>query len=166
MDAAVAEAGPSAPSALEHGVGWGAACSVLMMLAVLALKLTLPPALWGANAGHAAFAAGPVAMFFVAIVWAPLFENLIAQLLPLEILRRLRIGHRASIVLVAILWGAGHYVNGGLAHGITALLGGACFAWIYLRYRAFGIGQAYWTSAIAHATSNALALIASNYVFG
>lgn len=145
------------------GVMWGGASFVCAMLVLMVLKLVLPLTLWGGNAGAGALNASLGMQIMAALVWAPLFETFVGQLLPQEVLRRFSVSPGFCIATGSALWAIGHYLSGGVAHGLVALFAGAIFAFIYLRYRRCGLAVGYWTTAIAHLTHNALVLVAASH---
>ncbi|MGK5023202.1 CPBP family glutamic-type intramembrane protease [Janthinobacterium sp. RB2R34] len=162
----------SAPSAkvpvLRHvagAMGWAVlTCSVCF--AILAItKALLPPQYWGAHTGLARFEREmslPLLLFWV-VLYSPILETFVGQLLPLEILRRFRVNQPVSIFIGAVVWAIVHYLSGGLLHAIVALGSGAMFSLVYLRYREPGVASAYATTALARAVNNCLLLIAVAY---
>jgi hypothetical protein len=118
----------------------------------------LPPELWGHSAASGLGGLGWFGVFMAAVVYAPLIETLLGQVLPIELLRRLRAGPPAAVLLSALLFGAGHYLNGGLAHGITSFFSGAVFACAYLALRRTGPGPACLAACTAHAVQNGTVL--------
>jgi membrane protease YdiL (CAAX protease family) len=143
----------------------GAACTVTGILLIFALIAWLPPEQRGASAGSFLGGLSPARMFVVAVLWIPLWETLIAQLLPLEAGRRIGLPNWACILVVAGLFGLGHYFNGGLAHGICSASAGAIFSCAYLHLRPYGRRAACLASYLAHALNNWLALYIVPTVF-
>lgn len=152
---------PSTPGyALAAGVG--ALISVLLLLLSWLMFAVLGTANMGGLAGAPIFESGWMQTFFAAVVWAPLFETLIGQLIPIAVLTWL--GSRNSIVIVAsaVLFSAGHVVaGGGLAQGFVSLVAGLCFANIFAANMRRSLARAFVLTAISHATSNGLALLLS-----
>ncbi len=140
----------------------GIASSLAGLLCLLILETLLPKALWGPSAAAFLADSSAIVLFFQAVLLTPFIETFIAQLLPLEITRGLGLGPAACIAIVSALWGLGHYLNGGLAHGISAALGGAFFSTAYMLMRAHGYLPACLSSYSAHMTHNFLLL----FVFG
>ena len=127
------------------------------------LKLALPQDLWGQTAAQNLTGASDAAVFFAAIFFAPLYETFVAQLLPIEILRRCRAGAAVCIIVSAALFSLGHVLTGaGIAHGTTTLVAGLVFAYAYVSARTDGVGAGYVCAVVAHAGHNALLL----YVLG
>lgn len=136
----------------------GIASSLAILLCLLILETLIPKALWGPSAAAFLADSSAIVLFFQAVLFGPFIETFIGQLLPLEISKGLGLGPAASIVIVSVLWGLGHYHNGGLAHGICAGLGGAFFTMAYVIMRTHGCLPAYLSSSFAHMTHNFLLL--------
>ena len=157
-----------APPVLQQalaGLGWGLLTCVLCFVILFITKWLLPPEYWGAHTGLAKFkreVSLPMLVFWV-VIYSPILETFLGQLLPLEILKRLGASRQLSIFIGAILWAIVHYISGGLLHAIVALGSGAMFSFVYLRYREPGVAAAYATTAFARACNNALLLIAVAY---
>lgn len=143
-------------------VGWAVATCLLCFAILFAARALLPPQYWGAHAGLARFQREmplPLLLFWV-LVYSPILETFLGQLLPLEILKRFGVRQPLSILAGSLLWGLVHYLSGGLLHAIVALGSGAMFSVVYLRYRPPGVAAAYATTTFARACNNALLLIA------
>lgn len=148
-------------------MGWAVLTCIICFAILAAAKALLPPQYWGAHTGLARFQREmslPLLLFWV-VIYSPILETFLGQLLPLEILRRFRVSQPVSIFIGAILWGIVHYLSGGLLHAIVALGSGAMFSLVYLRYREPGVAPAYTTTALARAVNNSLLLIAVAYGF-
>ena len=148
-----------------HAVGWAVATCMLCFAILFVARALLPPQYWGAHTGLARFQREmslPLLLFWV-VIYSPILETFLGQLLPLEILKRCGVGQPLSILIGSILWGIVHYLSGGLLHAIVALGSGAMFSLVYLRYRETGVAAAYATTAFARACNNALLLIAVAY---
>ena len=148
-------------------MGWAVLTCILCFAILAAAKALLPPQYWGVHTGLARFQREmslPLLLFWV-VIYSPILETFLGQLLPLEILRRFGARQPLSIFIGAILWGIVHYLSGGLLHAIVALGSGAMFSFIYLRYREPGVAPAYATTALARAVNNALLLVAVAYGF-
>ncbi|MES2073912.1 MAG: CPBP family intramembrane glutamic endopeptidase [Pseudomonadota bacterium] len=137
------------------GVLAGLANLALLFMIISLLKL-LPPELMGQSAAKAVFDANPnpFALFFSIVIFAPLFETLLAQLAPIEIARKLGARKVICVILSAFLFGLGHFLNGGLGHGLTTFCAGLVFAALYVNMRDEGPAASYWVTCIAHATNN------------
>lgn len=147
------------------GLGWGVLTCLLCFVILTVTKWLLPAEYWGAHTGLAKFKREmslPLLVFWV-IIYSPILETFLGQLLPLEILKRLRVNRQWSIFIGAIFWGIVHYLSGGLLHAIVALGSGAMFSFVYLRYREQGVAAAYTTTAFSRACNNAAILIAISF---
>ena len=147
------------------GLGWGLLTCVLCFAILFLTKWLLPPEYWGAHTGLSKFKREmslPLLVFWV-VIYSPILETFLGQLLPLEILKRLGASRHLSIFLGAILWGIVHCISGGLLHAIVALGSGAMFSFVYLRYRDPGVAAAYTTTAFARACNNIAILVAVFY---
>jgi len=158
------------PPVLRHALGalaWAGLTFVVCLVILTVTKWLLPPQYWGAHTGLARFQREmslPLLVFWV-VIYSPILETFLGQLLPMEILRRWRASERLSVVAGAILWFIVHYLSGGLLHGIVALGSGAMFSLVYLRHRAPGVAAAYTTTTLARACNNILLIIAVAYGF-
>lgn len=145
-------------AALALGSGLG---PLGLLCAFVAYKLAgffLPPELWGSSAASGLASLGPAGMVFMAVVYAPLLETLLAQCLPIEIARRLGAGPLLCVLPSALLFGFGHYVNGGLLHGITSFCTGLVLASAYMALRRAGAGPACLAAASAHVVQNGMVM--------
>lgn len=121
-----------------------------------AVLYLLPPEQWGKSAAAHLDGIGPATMFFMMVVFAPVVETVLGQVLPMEAARRLGGRPAVQVLLSGLVWGYGHYVSGGMAHGITAVFGGLVFAYAYAVLRPAGIRPAYVAAATAHALQNGI----------
>ena len=147
------------------GLGWGLLTCVLCFAILIVTKWLLPPEYWGAHTGLAKFkreVSLPMLVFWV-VIYSPILETFLGQLLPLEILRRLGATRQLSVFIGAILWAIVHFISGGLLHAIVALGSGAMFSFVYLRYRGPGVAAAYTTTAFSRACNNIAILVAVFY---
>src|SRR5450830_2085528 len=147
------------------GLGWGVLTCLLCFVILTLTKWLLPSQYWGAHTGLAKFKREmslPLLVFWV-IIYSPILETFLGQLLPLEILKRMRVNRQWSIFISAILWAIVHFISGGLLHGIVALGSGAMFSFVYLRYRAPGVAVAYATTTFSRACNNIAILVAVFY---
>jgi len=147
-----------------RGAAWGVLGCAGGVFAALLVTAILPPELRGKSAAEAILqgrVSAGVAVF-LACVFAPLWETFIGQLLPLEILRKLKVRPVLAIALAALLFGFGHVLNGGLAHGLVATVAGTILALLYTRERAAGVLCAFTAAAVAHAVNNGIMLLAAS----
>ncbi|VXB30130.1 type II CAAX prenyl endopeptidase Rce1 family protein [Massilia sp. 9I] len=131
-----------------------------LLCAAIAYQLAgffLPPELWGSSAASGLRWFSPAGMVVMVLVYAPLLETL-AQWLPIEIARRLDAGPLVWVLSSALLFGFGHYVNGGPLHGITSFCTGIVLACAYAALRREGVGPAYVAAASAHAVQNGMVI--------
>jgi len=112
----------------------------------------------GSSAGAFLSSFGPWSLFLMGVVFIPFWETFTGQLLPLEIGRAIGFNDAACAALGATIFGAGHYLNGGFAHGLCSALVGGILSTGYMTMRPWGYLPAFWTSYVAHAVNNFLAL--------
>ena len=140
----------------------GALIAALLLLLSWLLFAMLGAAHIGGLAGAPVFERGSIAIFFAAVIWAPLFETLIGQTIPIAGLIRFGAPHSIAIVTSAMLFSAGHMaLGGGLAQGMITLVGGLCFASVFAANMRGSFARAFGLTATAHASSNALVLLLS-----
>ncbi len=140
--------------ALGVGVGIGLLGTVSVALVAYLLQLLLPRTILGPSAATAFANFGPWSMLLMGVFLIPFVETFIAQLLPLELGRLARLNDVTCIALGAMAFGAGHYMSGGLAHGVCSATAGALFATGYMAMRPWGYFPAFWASFVAHALNN------------
>lgn len=140
------------------GILLGLVGTLVSMLFIGTMLALLPREQWGnsAAAGLAGLSQG--ALFFVAVVFTPLIETFMGQVMPIELVRRLRANWAFCILASGIVFGCGHYLNGGLVHGMSAFLGGAIFASGYVAVRRAGFWSGFIAACTAHAAENAMLL--------
>ncbi len=146
------------PAAVLLGSSAGLAGLLCAFVVGKAVLYFMPPELWGNSAAAGLGRLGWGWAFFLAVVFAPLFETAVGQVLPMELVRRLGARPGFGILLSGLVFGVGHYLNGGLAHGVTTFVGGLVFACAYAALRPTGIGPAFVAAATAHAVQNGLVL--------
>ncbi|MFZ6659119.1 hypothetical protein [Undibacterium sp. TJN19] len=148
------------------GFFFGTLIFLLGMLESYAIIHFLPPSLLGKLASAKYFNSKPsvLSIILFAICLVPIFETFLAQQFVIELSKKLGATPFFCGVFSASVFGLGHYINGGLAHGITALLSGLLLAYVYLLYREQGIGQSFIVTAFAHAINNTWVVIMSSYI--
>lgn len=104
-------------------------------------------------------------IFFAAIVFAPLFETVVGQILPIELARRVGASDQVCILVSATLFSLGHLYSGGLANAVATFLGGGVFAYAYVSVRERGVGAGYIASVCAHGGHNALLIYIADPLF-
>jgi hypothetical protein len=140
------------------GILLGLLGTLVAVLFIGTMQMTLPREQWGNSAAAGVSGLSQSALFFFAVILIPIFETFVGQVIPIEIARRLRANWAVSILISAIVFGCGHYLNGGLVHGISAFLGGAVFASGYVTVRWVGFWSGFLTAYTAHAVQNAMLL--------
>ena len=135
-------------------------------LTLLLLFLVLPAHHWGPSAAAGSIGTlSEAALLFIAVLFIPIVETLIGQALPMELVRRLGGGAVAGVIVSAAVFGGGHGLNGGVAHGISSLSAGLVFACSYLFPRPFGILPALVAAGTTHATHNFMLLFVVAKIF-
>ncbi|WP_313170809.1 CPBP family glutamic-type intramembrane protease [Massilia oculi] len=131
---------------------------VLLALLLLGLLTFVPEEYRGKSAAAFLVGAHPAYLLFIAVVFAPLWETIPGQVVPIELLRRLRAHWSYCVLASGAVFGAGHFLAGGLAHGVVTFLTGLVLGYGYMAARPYGFGTAFITAATAHACHNALLL--------
>lgn len=93
------------------------------------------------------------------VILAPFFETLLAQALPIMIVRRFGGGFWTQVVISTTLFAAGHFSSGILTVVFAGLLSGFYITFTYAHWRRESFRSALWMTAGTHALHN-LALIA------
>lgn len=140
------------------GVTAGLVSAIIGASVACLLWATLPREILGPSAAADMSKIGQWGMLLIGVFFVPFWETLIAQLLPLELGKMARFNDAACVALGAVVFGAGHFLNGGLGHGISSVISGTLFSIGYMAMRACGYLPAFWTSYVAHAVNNFLLL--------
>lgn len=143
--------------AVVVGLGAGVACALVLTVSMSLIFGLIPESMRGGSAAaHLAnMSAGGI--FFAAVIFAPLFETLLGQVLPIELAWRFGLGGTACLLISASTFSLGHVANGaGFGHALGTFIGGLVFASCYTWVRASGWRSSYVATATAHATSNFL----------
>jgi membrane protease YdiL (CAAX protease family) len=143
--------------AMVVGVGGGVICALILTVSMLLIFRLIPESMRGGSA--AAYLANISGgwVFFVAVIFSPLFETLLGQVLPIELARRLGLGATACVLISACSFSLGHVATGaGPGHALGTFIGGLVFASCYAWVRTAGWCSSYVATATAHATSNFL----------
>lgn len=143
----------------------GVVSAASAVVAINMMLVLLPRETIGPSAAVSLSSFSTLAVFLLGVLLVPFGETLIAQLLPLELARSIGFKDAACIAVGGIVFGVGHYWNGGLGHGLCASIGGALFALSYVTMRPWGYFPAFWASYVAHALNNLLLLYAAPVVF-
>ncbi len=144
---------------LKTALAWGCATAVVGTIVSALLMVISPLGSMQPSAKSMGIAAQGMAFFaLAALVYAPIVETLIAQCLPIELLRKLRAPNAFIVLVCAVVFGLGHYTSNGVNHGIKTFVDGAIFGSLYLQTRKHSLSASYWVVAIAHFTNNLLVL--------
>ena len=104
-------------------------------------------------------------IFFIGVMtlcWAPLFESVLGQVIPVELVRTVSTSKIPCITVSAFIFSIGHFSGGaGWGQSFLTFLVGLPLAALYVRFRPQGIVRSFTASAIAHATHNASILFLS-----
>ncbi|MBD8529602.1 CPBP family intramembrane metalloprotease [Massilia sp. CFBP 13647] len=147
---------------LWRSVGVGACTAALLSLLSALLFALMDLANIGGLAGTGIFEGGWIFTFFAAVIWAPLWETLIAQLVPISLF--MRFGARPSIAVLgsAVLFSAGHVAyGGGIGQGLVTFVAGLLMASLFAANARPGPGRAFLFTGTAHAANNALVILLS-----
>jgi hypothetical protein len=142
-------------------VGLGVCMTMLSMpgslgTATLAAVL-LPDGWFGESAAKSIGELDSWGFLLLGVLLLPAWETLIGQCLPVELLRRLRMAPLACVIASAAVFGAGHWLAGGLGHGLATFTTGTVFALAYWLCRPAGFWHASSAAYAAHAAHNFLA---------
>lgn len=167
MLARVMYAGIAAPD-WRHGfiratqVGCGMALLGLLIAFIASL---VSPEGSGALAGAKVFEQGSMTILAVALLWAPCFETLVGQFLPVTVVRLFTKAELPAVVCSGLVFGLGHMAGGGGAvQGILTTVTGTIFAAVYVANIGLGRIRASLLTAWAHCVNNALVLaLAMNF---
>lgn len=140
------------------GILLGLLGTLVAILFIGTMLMTLPRELWGSSAAAGVSGLSQITLFFIAVILIPICETFVGQVIPIEFARRLCANWAVSILISAIVFGCGHYLNGGLVHGISAFLSGTVFASGYVTVRRVGFCSGFLTAYTAHAVQNAMLL--------
>jgi hypothetical protein len=145
-----------------RSVGVGALATTLLLLLSGLLFALIGSANMGTLAGAKIFDRGWIATSVAAIIWAPIWETLIAQLIPVSLLMRLRIRLQLAVLVSATVFAAGHVAyGGGIGQGIVTFSAGLLFATLFAANARLGLGRASLFTSTAHVTNNALLILVS-----
>jgi membrane protease YdiL (CAAX protease family) len=144
-------------SAICAGAFAGAVSALVALLIVLVMTANFSGSEMGGSAASFLVGRSQATFFVIGVLWAPLFETIIGQIIPLEFLRLLGVNVLFCLLISAGLFAFGHYLNGaGMLQMTATFAGGAIFSGSYLALRALGLWPAYIAAATAHATHNGL----------
>jgi hypothetical protein len=150
-----AEPKPADMTLVASAVLWGGAVFFLGLLAAYLLHHILPPPPnYMAVADRILSSRNWFTITFAAIFWAPLWETIVGQMLPVELLRRFKAPHILILVACGAVFGIGHYFSNGLIHALRSVIAGILLGELYCRYRKHSVGSSYLAVVIAHAFNN------------
>jgi len=92
------------------------------------------------------------------VFFAPIFETLLLQALPIAIARLAKAGFWLQVLVSTVPFAGLHFLEGfsvGLGAGVV---GGFYFAFTYAHWRQRSRWTALWTTALCHAIHNAMAV--------
>jgi len=153
------------PALLSHrrwaaALGLGLAlslCSTPASLGTALLANTLLPEGWfGESAAGNLGELSSWSFLLLGVILLPACESFFGQSLPTETLRRLRVPAPVCVMTSATLFGAAHWLNGGLGHGLTTFVTGNLLALAYWLCRPAGLCVAATAAYSAHAAHNFL----------
>jgi len=139
------------------GLGAGVICALVLTVSVLLMSGLLPDSVRGESAAAHLGNMSAVWIFLAAVIFAPLWETLLGQVLAIELARHFGLGATACVLISASAFSLGHVASGaGLGHALGTFIGGLFFASCYTWVRIAGWRSSYVATATAHATSNFL----------
>jgi uncharacterized membrane protein len=98
------------------------------------------------------------ALFLVAVLIAPVLETMLAQALPIFVVRKFGGSFRVQIIISAVLFAACHFSEG-VVTGISAgVIGGFYFGFTYAHWREKSRWASFWVTAASHAIHNGIAV--------
>lgn len=136
----------------------GICSSVIAIPWGLGLEYFVPKNRWGDSAANGLASMSLAMVFFAGVIFAPLFETLVGQALPIELAKKFTDSKAIMIAVSGAVFGVGHYVNGGVVHGLSALLHGSLFAYSFVVARKSGFRYSFASAALTHAVHNAIVL--------
>lgn len=146
--------------ALAAAVAAGCVSFALAYGLSLGIERLFPPEVLGPSAAEGVFDGSRSAtqIAWLAVVFAPMYETLLAQSAPLEFARWLRWPAVWGVVASAAVFGLAHWLGGGIGHGVVSFAMGLVFASVYLAFRRDGPFLPWAVAAGAHGINNGLAL--------
>jgi len=136
----------------------GICSSVIAIAWGFGLEYFVPENRWGDSAASGLASMSVAVVFVYGVIFAPLFETLVGQALPIELAKKFTDSKAIMIAVSGAVFGIGHYINGGVVHGLTALLHGSFFASSFVVARKGGFQYGFASAALTHAVHNAILL--------
>ncbi|WP_374586387.1 type II CAAX prenyl endopeptidase Rce1 family protein [Pseudoduganella sp.] len=152
----------SARKLLPYSIILGSACAIVG-LTFSTIMEALFPAPDSPLAGEAIFKQDIFYVYFVASIWGPLYETLIAQAMPVYLTTRLTQNQSIALFMSATIFAVGHVMGGGgMIQMIVTFLYGLLFAHFYIKWKLdHGWKMATGAVALAHGINNTLILSAA-----
>jgi hypothetical protein len=151
--------------AMALGTVTACVTTVVSILAVYLFQYILPERLRGLSAAADVLNQSAVLVFIDGVIFFPLLETILGQVIPIEIARRFGINRWACVLISAAVFGGSHYLNGGLLHGLVTFFTGIMLAALYLMLRRNGPASSYVGVVTAHAVHNAILLYVLAAIF-
>lgn len=150
---------PNRLTLLKTALVWGCAIAITGSIVNSLLALISPSGVMQPGAAVLRFASNNMVFFVLAaLIVAPIVETIIAQCLPIELLRKLKAPNALIVLVCAVLFGLGHYSSVSVNHGIKTFVDGAIYGFLYLQMRRYSMSASYCVVAVAHFTNNLLVL--------
>lgn len=145
--------------ALLIGLSFGTASATLLSLILLVPMQFIDRMEAGPTTASFLLDHGFWYMLFASVVFGPLWETVIGQVLPLEVCRRLRLDIRYSVLASAVSFALLHALAGaGWVQTFMTLIAGGLMAGAYMAVRGAAFSAAYLAAATTHAVSNGVLL--------
>jgi hypothetical protein len=94
--------------------------------------------------------------FLVAVLIAPVVETMLAQALPIFVVRKFGGSFRVQIIISAVLFAACHFPEGVVAGISAGVIGGFYFGFTYAHWREKSRWASFWVTATSHAIHNGI----------
>jgi membrane protease YdiL (CAAX protease family) len=135
----------------------GCATALLGLLVASVLSYLIPEGP-GSLAGDGLFQqSGLLGLMFAALVWAPLFETVFGQTLPIAFVRLFTKAELPAVLGSGLVFSLGHMASGGDAmQGALTMVIGSIFASVYVANIESGAVKASILTAWAHCIHNAI----------
>jgi membrane protease YdiL (CAAX protease family) len=135
----------------------GCVLALLSLLVSYLLSLVFAAGI-GPLAGDALFRSRSVAtVILVAVVWAPVFETVVAQLVPITFIRLFSKSDGLAVSCSALIFGVGHVLSGGgLMQGVFTATVGLVFASVFVANVKSGVFRASVLTAWVHGVHNGI----------
>ena len=98
-------------------------------------------------------------LFLVVVLIAPVVETMLAQALPIFVVRKFGGSFRVQIIISTVLFAACHFHEGVVAGISAGVIGGFYFGFTYAHWREKSRWTSFWVTATSHAIHNGIAKI-------